>query len=436
VRRSALLLSVALAASVTTVNSFASADGPIHVGTIGADEAIFWEGGDVGYSPVHSAPAVPSSPLVDRCSIEGHPCFRFVLTLSDTGERLRIGLDTPARDDGFEVTITGPGTESARFVNSNRYSNEAFIGVPTPGDYQITVAPYSSEYAHFRMRAKLESVVVDPTPNAEGELLPNIAVTRLWEFGFAAPANPLNGLFPPDDINPPLTVAGFSPVSCAVDETVEDGAERCLRYSFGMANIGDGSFRVRYNAPRTGEKATAVQCIEMADGSTRSKPAGTTSFHTTHGHDHYDDFIYHELFKVTDTQTGAMESVGNGKKLGYSPADQAMPEWEKFNQASAGSSSSAAGNCSPEHSSSLGMSRGWGDSYRYQRPGNYVEFGTNGDGYYLAITVGDPLDLVKETNEDDNTAYAYLQIIGDQIRVIESGSGTSPWDPNKVLFTQ
>lgn len=433
-RRTALLLAVAFATTTAVTSMTASADPPGLVGTLAADEAVFWEGGDVNFSPVYSAPSAPSTTAIDRCAIDGHPCFTYTLRTTESGERLRVALDTPARDDGFEVVITGPTGQTARFINSNRYSNEAFIGTPAIGDWTITVAPYSAEYAHFRMRAKIEGDVIDPTPNEAGELLPNITVTRLWEFNFTAPANPGNGLFPPDDVNPPLTVAGLQPISCAVDETAE-GAERCLRYSFGMANTGDGAFRVKFDAPRTGAPGHAKQCIQMADGSKKSQPAGTTSWHITHGHNHYDDFIYHELFRA-DPTTGSMTSVGNGKKLGYSPADQAMPEWDKFTQASAGSSSAATGDCAPEYGNSLGMSRGWGDSYRYQRPGNYVEFSTNGDGYYVAITVGDPLDLIKETNEDDNTSYAYLQIIGESIRVIESGRGLSPWDPNKELFTQ
>lgn len=435
-RKSALLLALSFAATSAISFTMAPAATSGLVGTLAADDALFWDGGDVGFSPVYSAPSAPSTTAIDRCAVPEHPCFVYTLSLADTGERLRVGLDTPSRDDGFEVSVVGPTGQSAGFVNSNRYSNEAFIGSPAVGDWTITVAPFSSEYAHFRMRAKLESVVTEPVANEAGELLPNLAVTRLWEFNFTAPLNPANGLFPPDDVNPPMTVAGFSPVSCSADETAFDEAQRCLRYSFGMANIGDGAFRIQYDAPRTGEKGNAVQCIQMEDGSTKSQPAGTTSYHTTHGHNHFDDFIYHELFRVSDTATGAMTSVGNGKKLGYSPADQAMPEWEKFTQASAGSSSAAAGNCAPEYSSSLGMSRGWGDSYRYQRPGNYVEFSTNGDGYYVAITTGDPLDLVKETNETDNTSYAYLQIIGENVRIIETGRGTSPWDPTKVLFTQ
>ena len=408
----------------------------VNVGSIGAGGSEFWEGGTVGSDPMYSIPSFPNLSQVDRCSITGYPCFTYKLTTTATGERLRIGFDTPMRDDTFEIKITPPGGGTPiSIVNSNKYSVEAFIGNPPKGDYTILVTPFSAEEAHFRMRAKLEATAYSPTPNAAGELLPDIAVTRLWEFNFTAPANPANGLFPPDDINPPLAVAGVAPVSCAVDETVEDGAQKCLRYSFGMANIGPGAFRVRYGSDKMVE-SPAKQCIEMANHSVKAEPAGTASYHKTHGHTHYDDFIYHELFKVTNVSQHTMVSVGNGKKLGYSPADQGMPEWGKFNQLSAGTSSANAGNCAPELDSSLGMSSGWGDSYRYQRPGNYVEFGTNGDGKYVAITTGDPINLVRESNETNNTSYAYIQVTGSEVQILETGRGRSPWDPNKVLFTQ
>lgn len=433
-RRSASLVSLSvLAAGIALPGSAVAA--PTPVGSIGPNESVFWEGGDVGSSPLYSMPSAPNLSAADRCSIDGYPCFFYELTLTGGGERLRVGLDTPSRDDTFELSVTAPGGATSSITNGNKYSVELFLGAPTKGTYTIRVLPVSAEYAHFRMRAKLERSVPLPKPNARGELLPDIAVTRLWEFGFAAPANPLNGLFPPDDINPPLTVAGASPVSCAIDETAEDGAQRCLRYSFGMANLGPGAFRVRYGSDRLAE-SPAKQCIELVKPeAVRSKPSGSTSWHKTHGHTHYNDFIYHELFRV-DRRTHKLRSVGNGKKLGYSPADQGMPEWTRFDQSPAGSSSQNAGNCAPELEASLGMSAGWGDSYRYQRPGNYVEFGTNGDGYYVAITTGDPRNLVREADESNNTAYAYLQVLGEQVRLIESGRGRSPWDPDKIVFEQ
>jgi hypothetical protein len=42
---------------------------------------------------------------------------------------------------------------------------------------------------------------------------------------------------------------------------------------------------------------------------------------------------------------------------------------------------------------------------------------------------------VLETNETDNAAYAYLQVTGESVRIIERGQGASPWDPRKKVFT-
>ncbi|HVL33409.1 MAG TPA: hypothetical protein VM600_07500, partial [Actinomycetota bacterium] len=185
-------------------------------------------------------------------------------------------------------------------------------------------------------------------------------------------------------------------------------------------------------------KAPMTQCIQRADGPPESRPAGTGGFHSTHGHWHYEDIIGHQLFRVTDPTTGEMVATGAGKKLGYSPADQGMPEWAKFDQAPPGSSG-AAGNCAPGTTSRLGMSRGWGDAYRYQRPGNYVEFGDNTSGYFVVQTIADPRNDVLESDESDNTAYAYISVAIDalgteSIDIIESGIGQSPWDPAKKII--
>jgi 1,4-alpha-glucan branching enzyme len=36
-----------------------------------------------------------------------------------------------------------------------------------------------------------------------------------------------------------------------------------------------------------------------------------------------------------------------------------------------------------------------------------------------------------DSNETDNAGYAYVQITGDPVRIIERGQGTSPWDPKR-----
>ena len=97
-----------------------------------------------------------------------------------------------------------------------REQHERFFEDPAPGRWHLELVPYSAEEAPFRLRFKLEAEPYVPAPNAAGELLPNLRVTRLWEFTFAAPLNPANGLFPPDDINPPLSAAGVASAGASV----------------------------------------------------------------------------------------------------------------------------------------------------------------------------------------------------------------------------
>lgn len=418
---------VLVASGVSTAGLAAQ---PVYVGALGADATLFWDGGYVGSSPAYSAPLAPSNAAVDRCALM-EPCFNFELDVVQAGAVLRIALDTPMRDDGLEVTFTDPSGVSTKRANSNQYSIENFFPNPAVGRWKIKVAPYSADHASFRMRAKLESVPYQPS--GSGQLLPNLRATRLWEFGFVAPANPGNGLFPPDDTNPPLEVAGQHPLSCSLDETIDDDTTRCLRFSFGLANVGDGVFDVRFNGDRTGAQFPMTQCIQQSAGGVASRPAGSGVFHTTHGHFHYHDIIEHRLYRVTDRTTGAMTQVGTGKKLGYSPADQGIAEWTRFVQAPAGSSGTL-GNCAAGTGNRLGMARGWGDAYRYQRPGNFVDFSAGGDGYFVVQTIADPNNVVLESSDADNTSYAYLRISGEEIDVLESGVGVGPWDPNKVIY--
>jgi hypothetical protein len=82
----------------------------------------------------------------------------------------------------------------------------------------------------------------------------------------------------------------------------------------------------------------------------------------------------------------------------------------------------------------LGLSPGWGDVYRWQRPGQYVDFGSNGDGLYVVRTTVDIENKILETNDNDNSAYALVKVVGDQVQLLERGWGTSPFDPHKVVF--
>jgi hypothetical protein len=407
--------------------------------SLGPDDSVFWDGvtADTGDGP-----------------------FAYELTLERGGQRFRAALDTPSRQDTFEIAAIDPsGTVVATNENSNQFNDEVFIEDPEPGKWTVVVEPTTATDAFFRMRAKLERVVRRPKPNSRGELLPNLRVVPPHEFGFVAPANPANGLYPPDTANPPADVGGVHPLSCTADEMapVEAGgygAERCLRLTSGPMNVGKGPYDMRFSlvgdvfegegelAPEEGtiQRAAMFQAIHKQGGELRMREAGTYSFHVTHAHFHDNNVLTYGLFEVRDRPgrtRPAIVEASEGTKSGFCPADQLFGEWGRFTQEPDGyfgEGDAPGGNCFDPNQGFLGLTRGWGDVYRWQRPGQYVEFGDLGDGRYVVRSTVDKPGEVRETDETDNTSYALIRVTGEAIELLERGRGKSPWDPKKVVF--
>jgi hypothetical protein len=398
------------------------------VGKLAAGMSTFWQGGYVAGHVVTTQ--VPTS---TACAIVH--CWTWKLVLTQPATRLRVALDTPSRESSFTVEVVdAAGTTVGTATNSNRFNIEAFIPKPAKGTYTVRVVPRDASYARFRLRAKAEGML--PTYKRKTLLLPNLQATPPFEFGFVAPANPLNGLYPPDTVNPPLDVLGQHPLSCAVDEMIENGAQRCLRLTTGPRNAGAGPMDLGY-VPIDHQlgllaEGPVTQYLHWSDGSMTTRPAGTFLFHKTHGHYHFQDILDYSIYKVG---TGhSLTPAGHGTKAGFSPADQLFADWSQFSQGE-GAFIEGASTARSVGASTFGLSVGWGDVYRWQRPGQYVEFAGNGDGLYVVRTVVDIKNHVLESNEHDNAAYAYVQVTGESVRIIERGQGMSPWDPRKVVFT-
>ena len=80
------------------------------------------------------------------------------------------------------------------------------------------------------------------------------------------------------------------------------------------------------------------------------------------------------------------------------------------------------------------LERGWSDVYGWSLDGNYIEVPAGApDGLYVIRVSTDPHNEVTETNDDDNTSYALVQITGDQVHLIERGYGSDPWDPDRTV---
>jgi hypothetical protein len=414
-----------------------AADPPVSL-SLASGQAVFWKGGYVADGKTS-------------------PAFTWPLKLAAEAARLRVAIDTPSREDSFLVELLAPdGSVAASASNSNQFNAEAFVTKPGAGAWSVRVTPQTVTDANFRMRAKLESVV-PPMPAGKVAMLPNLRAVPPFEFGFIAPANPLNGVYPPDTVNPPLDVAGIHPLSWAPDEVAPHelggaAARNCLRLTSGPINVGSGPFDMRFDLagdllagkakPQPTNLTNTVtgpmqQAVHYSDGSAVLRPAGQYSFHTTHGHFHTDNILTYELYSVVDAAKGTLHAEGVGTKSGFCPADQLFGQWRSFTQRAPGTfgegDSATGGNCFSPSKGGLGLTVGWGDVYRWQRPGQFVEFpGT--DGLYVVRTVVDKANNIVEENENDNTSYAYLRITGEKIDELERGQGLDPWDANKLVF--
>lgn len=423
-RRTAVTL-VLLATLVSHSPTLAAAEG-FAVGSLAPGRSVFWNGAYVARAEVADA---------QTCGIAG-PCFEYRLGISGRGSTLRVAIDTPSREDTFSLTLIDPtGAEAASATNDNQFNAEAFIDRPRAGMWTIRVIPSRVTEASFRMRAKLERAAHQG--RSREPLLPNLRSIPPYEFGFVAPANPFNGAYPPDTVNPPLDLLGVQPFSCAADEMAEDGVVRCLRLTTGPMNAGSGPFEMRFrhiDDVLAGAPPTIFQAVHHADGKVRTRKGGTYSFHRTHAHYHYDDILTYELFSTSGRR---LVRIGKGNKSGFCPADQLFADWYSFKQVPPGSygeGDSAGGNCYSPSNGLIGLSVGWGDVYRWQRPGQYVDFASNGDGRYVVRATVDKANHVLESDERDNASYALIQVVGDSVRTLERGRGSSHLDAKKIVY--
>lgn len=435
---------------VTTTAKLAAVRETAHAdGVLERDEAWFWDGETLDGQ-------VPSAALCD--TIERCPVY--TLTLAEGGVRLRVGIDTPERTDTFVVDVIDPdGNVAGSDSTSNQFNSEVLVEQPVAGDWTVRVRPDNVSAASFRLRAKLETVRPEDLAN-QGErhvLLPNLRTVPPYEFTFVAPANPLNGLYPPDTVNPPLEVAGIAPLSCTADEMAPvelggGGAVRCLRFTSGPINLGPGIYDMRFSLledaiagnaylnPQEALSRTVVgpklQALHYSDGSVEFVPAGTYSFHPIHFHFHDDYVLSFELYAVTDPARGGLQRVGVGSKSGFCPADQLFGDWSAFMQGyETPGGDTPLDSCFSPSNGVIGLSVGWGDVYRWQRPGMYVEFGGQPNGRYVVRSIVDAENRALETNDGDNLSYAYIEVQGDTIQLLERGWGRDPWDPDKVVFS-
>lgn len=432
-----VLLALALVIPGAELTQAWATGDPTDLGVLAVGDAVFWEGPFVQDATV----------FWELCDAVG-PCFDYAFELAESGARLRVAIDYPDYEDIWafglyspsgqllplvydpvsDVAQDGAQNQATADLNCCDYSLELSIDLPEAGIWKVRVAPVDVHSSSFRMRAKLEAVPINPDPPVVRS--PDLRMLPPFAFTFAAPARQVRLPVGTPLRYQRLDVAGQQPMSCTVDETIENGARRCLRFSVGVENVGDGPLDLRF-APVADGSSAMSQRVHSSDGTWVDGPAGTYVFHKTHLHYHYTDMATIGLYRVVDPGTGQLVEAGEGLKQGYCLGPTKIAEFHTFDQDLV---DSAPSDCSSPTAASMTLPRGWTDVYGWHLPGNYVEFGDNADGYYVIRAEADALGRLIETREDNNTSYSYVRVTGNVIEVLERGRGSDPWDPAKTVI--
>lgn len=202
---------------------------------------------------------------------------------------------------------------------------------------------------------------------------------------------------------------------------------------------GGGRLRVAIDTPLR-SNTFKLEVVDPAGKvtSVANNNAFNYSFHVVHSHFHDDGILSMELMKVGDD--ASLKKVGVGTKSGFCPANQLFADWRSFDNEPAddviGSGDVATGNCQSPTDGVLGLTPGWGDVCRWQRPEMYVEFNDQPDGLYVVRMTIDAGHEVLESRYDNNVAYALVKVSGDTVQSLERGpASTGPFDPHKQVFT-
>lgn len=427
--RCLLLLTVSLTAipastahaQVTTLGTFALERG----------EEVFWSGPTAIEMRAGEA-AVTFDPEVD-CAQVTRECFEYVIETANHAPRLRVALDTPDGFDGFtefldngELLYIALYNPTGEFVTKlGRYSMEVAVSDPAPGAWRVRVVPLIASNATFRMRAKLESHV--PRAHPTKLLLPNLRMTPPFEFTFATPVVPFVGSGP---------AGGLPSGGCLADEIATHRVKRCLRFSYGPENIG-GPLDLRFGRAghSTPTGGTVFQRIYAADGTFEEREAGTYKFHATHAHYHWAGYGETNVLRVVDPENGVLEPAGTGPKQGGCPSDHLIVDWTSFSNDPGPNETSTCQFVGqlPTAEAMMTITPGWADVYSYAFQGNFAGFDDNPDGLYVIQVRANLGDSIHETTTSDNYSYAYIEVVGDSVRVVERGYGESPWDPKKQV---
>jgi Concanavalin A-like lectin/glucanases superfamily/Fibronectin type III domain/Lysyl oxidase len=198
-----------------------------------------------------------------------------------------------------------------------------------------------------------------------------------------------------------------------VSPNLEGVVHNVLRFSNTVWNAGAGPLELRGTINPETKSGTALQRVYNNEGGFSDFQTGNTFYwHAAHQHYHFDGWGRYELW----TKAGYDAWIASGRTQG-SPVvgskTTSCVEEEEFIKTLPNQpypSIYTANGCFPNSQNLMlqGLSPGWGDTYDYYRPDQWIDLGENGklaDGEYVLRSVVDPFNKIYESagKSDSNT---------------------------------
>lgn len=392
--------------------------------------SVSWQGASVNPSPGYGPPACAAQTpqLCDVLKLNvDMPAGSFGPT-----DGVLVSVKWATDYDQYNLYVDNPdGTPAGRGVDVDSNAQSVLIAQPANGVYTVRVVAFYTTFPQDLTYSGSAVVWHDPTSKlATGtELLPQLQTMPPSEFHIGdvppIPSNPTGWRWTPD---------GTFSNSCYLDETVDYGSTRCLRFSNDIRNVGAGTLKLRFRW----DTGIATGCemeqeIDVIGEAPIDRNAGPCVFHPQHLHFHYQNMAWYQLFPVDAQGNPGAAPVAKSYKLGFCLID--VDDWTfggsaarqharvySFPTCNVPNNIPASNPALWEY---MGISPGWGDIYTWDLPAQYLDISKVGDGTYELVSRANPDGGIVEAASGLETGITCISIKGNAVTTIKTYASQS-----------
>ena len=183
-------------------------------------------------------------------------------------------------------------------------------------------------------------------------------------------------------------------------EVIDGATHTVLRFSNTAWNAGEGRLEMRGETVSDNRTKVYQRIYDNAGGFTEVL-VGDFIFHVGHNHWHFEQFAEYELWTRAEYDQWIASGRNNGQaqKRG-SKTTFCIMDITKIQNLPGSPTSAQYTQCGQ---TLQGLSVGWGDTYVYSLPEQWIDVGTTklADGSYVLRSIADPKNIIVESSSND-----------------------------------